>query len=443
MKNGVVNNTLMNDHQKKIVCRILLVLLAIISVYFYVEKTIRIPLKNYHTNDFKHMYLAGKIVRYGKNPYDDKLLLKYSRMEKMQSINPFVYPVFNAFVFVPFAMTRFSTAKILWFISNHLFVLAGLVLLVRLFARHRWVIFFGLLLALAFSHPWYRTLTAGQLNGLLFFLYSAMFYAFLKDKGHLLATLIAVGGMIKVLPFFMGLLLFTKPFRKYLLTFFGVFFLLNIMCILGADLQTHLDYLPILKAMRFGSSTWAQYGATFHIDEANQSLWALLLRTFTENVYNSSPPITVSVLWIKGVFYITALMTIVFGFLGCFRFDFSDSISRMRFFIYAMMTNFMLPTICWDHYYLILLVPVIVLMLLFEKKHLIWFIPIVILIFGYFFPYNFWDPTLKDGWKYLLINPRLYFFLIFYLFMIFSILKNDFITMRKSPLPIDNKRISG
>ncbi len=135
-----------------------------------------------HGNDFKHLYLGAWMLPRGMDPYDEKQLFAVGNQRGFQSLNPYVYPPFTGLAVSPLGLLGPYDALRVWFGVNHLLFIGGLVLTVwSLGLRRRsegWAV--ALLLA-ALSSPLYRTLTAGQLNCVLFFCYAGVF-ALLKRR---------------------------------------------------------------------------------------------------------------------------------------------------------------------------------------------------------------------------------------------------------------------
>ncbi len=395
----------------------------IFVIVVYVLFTVIFPLRHYHTNDFKHMYLAAKLVRNGIDPYNSIEFLYYSRLEGFSSINPFVYPIFNAIFFIPISYFPFEVSKYVWFFLNHIFIMVGIYFILKGVRKLKYVYICVILLFLTFSFPFYRSLTAGQLNAFLFLLYSLLFYSFVRNKMNLYAFLIAFGGMIKILPFFMGIILLRRKYWKYLLHFFLYFLLINILCIFTVGWDTYLDYIPILKAMRFGSSTWAKYGASFHIAPANQSFAAFLLRSFTRNKYNLAPILNIEESYLKIVFYLTEIFSLLVCLIFVIKLRLKSLSDYILLFLLVIYTNFFLPTIVWDHYYLITFVGYFLELLYFIKSSKKFLIIVFLFIILQFIPYNFWNSNFFCGMKIFFVSFKFYFYFANYVFIIYLCLQ--------------------
>lgn len=378
----------------------LIILVAALSIYVY--QNIYLAWQHYHTNDFKHMYLGAKMLRYNIDPYDPALFFQHAQYEGFDRINPFVYPSFSGVFFMPLSFFSFEKARLLWFVLNHVFIGAALLLCMRYILPRpvlRWSTF--LLAAAAVSHPLYRTLTAGQMNAFLLLLYTVIFIAWKKNRGHWLAFLIALGGMVKILPFFMGILLLERKNWKYLCDFFGWLLVLNLLSIILCGWETHLEYFNILAQMGFGSSAWYEFGARFHTDPSNQSLAAFLLRNFTDQSGLSRPLLVLPLNTVSVLFYCFALTAVGYCFILLLKLSRQNEYYRFLFFIQVMLINFLVPTIVWDHYFMILF-PVIALqiylfmpgppMLFSLQRFLIFLLPgFLLLIFPQLFTGFAWD----------------------------------------------------
>ena len=255
--------------------------------------------------------------------------------------------------------------------------------------------------AAAVSHPVYRTLTAGQMNAFLLLLYTLILINWRKNNGHWLAFLIAFGGMVKILPFFMGILLLERKNWKYLAEFFGWLIVLNALSIAVCGWGTHWEYINILARMGFGSSTWYEFGARFHIDPSNQSLAAFLLRNFTEHDELRKPLLNLPFTAVQVIFYGLVLAAVGYCFLLLRRLTGQAEVPRLFFFSQVMLVNFLVPTIVWDHYFMILF-PVIALQAYLVKSQLepvhhfrrfLWLLlpGFVLIIFPMIFTGVYWD----------------------------------------------------
>jgi len=130
---------------------------------------------------------------------------------------------------------------------------------------------------------------------------------------------------------------------------------LNIFAIAVTGWETHLEYLNVLAGMEFGSSAWYEFGARFHIDPANQSLAAFLLRNFTDGTGVPDALLSLPLPVVQWSFYGIAAILIGFCFRKLLVLSHHSQRSRLTFFSLVMMVNFLIPPIVWDHYFIILL----------------------------------------------------------------------------------------
>ena len=152
-----------------------------------------------HNNDFKHIYLGAEVLKNGGDPYDPNTLFLFAQKHNIRSLNPYFYPPFRGAVLIPLTFLSFPKASVCWFVVNHALLWLGILFIflaleLRLNLRN---LAFAFLLT-GFSFPLYRTLTAGQLNLVLLFLYSLILDPIIKNpyNDYFLLTLYPYGDII-------------------------------------------------------------------------------------------------------------------------------------------------------------------------------------------------------------------------------------------------------
>ncbi|MCX7963404.1 MAG: hypothetical protein N2644_02825, partial [Candidatus Sumerlaea chitinivorans] len=150
----------------------------VVALIIYVIRQVAIPLMHLHSNDFKHLYAGIHAIWRGEDPYTAPSLLRVAAECGLgdAALNPYVYLPFTGLVLGFLKFFSFHTAAHIWFFANHAMIfisgylfacsLADSFPVLRKTESFR-AIECLYLLAMAFSHPLSRNLTAGQLNCVL------------------------------------------------------------------------------------------------------------------------------------------------------------------------------------------------------------------------------------------------------------------------------------
>ncbi|MFC1601604.1 glycosyltransferase family 87 protein [Candidatus Sumerlaeota bacterium] len=238
-----------------------------------------------HYNDFKHIWLGSLVLRAGKSPYDKRELDLANQQFIRQEINPYVYPPFTGLVLSPLTWEQdFLQGARRWTALQFLLLLGSLALIFRTLAFDRPLVALAVgLWLLAFSFPLSRTITAGQLNVALLFIYCLIAWLLKTGRHTQVGCWIAFGAWFKMAP---GILLIQVLLRRNWRAAAGaVVFGIGILAVTLAWVgpQVHLDYLPLVRQMGYGRSTWADAGMRFYVDPANQSFNALFHHLLADN----------------------------------------------------------------------------------------------------------------------------------------------------------------
>jgi hypothetical protein len=344
-----------------------------------------------HGNDFKHLYLGAWMLPRGLDPYDEKQLFGVGNQRGFQSLNPYVYPPFTGLVVSPLGLMGPYEALRVWFLANHLLFLGGLALTVwSLGLGRRWEGWAVALLLAALSSPLYRTLTAGQLNCVLFFCYAGVF-ALLKRRHNALAgALAAFAFLFKLAP---GILLpyfgwqaigdvfsgkkagesegissakipegegwghaFWKntAFRSvlWMVLFTGVFLVISVAWV---GWEQHLAFRPLLEQMGYGQSTWAHHGMAFYRDAENQSFNSLFHHLFVASG-STTPWVDLGAGWANGL---TRVALLACGLLVLWRTWPGRRGAQEMLYSLFILLSLLAPSICWDHYAVMLVWPLL------------------------------------------------------------------------------------
>ncbi len=332
------------------------------------------PLTHLHSNDFKHIYLGTQAIWSGRDPYSAPSLLDVAKDFGLgnAALNPYVYLPFTGIALGFLKFFPFPTAALLWFFINHSFLLFSFIIWARLLAENTTSTFsrlgwFNILLLLAsISHPLSRTLTAGQLNIVLLFCYVMSFWALRKHWEFLAGAIIGFASVFKLAPAVFALYFLLLRRVRALLAMALTSAVLLLLSIAIAGWRMHRDFLPVLAQMGYGKSTWQEYGATFWKDPWNQSL-----NSFFTHLMVEANRVTVS--WFSGTQVSANIFTIVASAVLVALFSAaawqyggkypranhaSEERVREALFLATLLLSLLLPSLLWDHYLVVLLLPV-------------------------------------------------------------------------------------
>jgi len=270
-----------------------------------------------HGNDFKHIYLGAWMLARGQapydNPYNPEALQKLAQRRGFTSVNPYVYLPFTGLALSPLTLLDPPDALRCWFWLNHLFLAAAFFLMFRALRLSPNLPNLTAAVAVAaLCYPFHRTLTAGQLNCVLLFLFSLVFALERGGRPVLAGAVAAFAFLFKLTP---GILLLYFLWSAFLrmkagrrdarptlapsptshfsnpqslppayslqppassltaaVAMIAIAALLMLVSIAWVGIAPHRAFLPLLSQMSYGQSTWAQFGEAFYRDPYNQSL---------------------------------------------------------------------------------------------------------------------------------------------------------------------------
>lgn len=366
-----------------------------------------------HNNDFRHMYAASCVLHSGGNFYDDQTLMTEAARRGITRLNPYVYPPVVAVLMFPLGSLSFSQAGFAWYFLNIGFALGSFLLLARLLepAGQPWNFLIPALL-MATSEPLTRTLTAGQLNVLLLFLLTLSAYGLDREKPIVGGIALGIAAAVKVFPALLILMLFWRRQGKAagaaLVTAVG----LTLVAALAAGFAVTADYVELVGQMRYGSSTWSQFGQHFHIDPANQSPAALITRLLTVDARAGLKGVASLPGLAKALCYLVALALLAATSLVTRRRGSTPQsereIRRLAFGL-TLLTALLLPSLMWDHYLTIALLSAVLLLSDLTRRgvrpEVLMLAAVAVFLMN--FPYNFWNPLFSRGWAIALASVKL------------------------------------
>lgn len=338
--------------------------ILLVGVLLYAWFPVRTGYVARNNNDFKHIYLGAQRLLERESPYSAESLFLQAHRSGLgnTSLNPYVYLPFTGLSLGFLAPLSFESASGLFFFINHLLVLAGCWLLCReLFPRSHVIAFSGCLIALAVSHPWFRTLTAGQLNAVLFFCYAVAFVLLRRNRDTAAGATLGFAAMFKLAP---GIFLLYFALRRQWRAFSAMgatCALLLLLSIAAVGIQPHLDFIPMLRQMSYGHSTWEdlpiEHPPTFWKDPPNQSANSLLTHLLVANNGMTQPVFSLSQNAANAATWVfSAAVLGIYLIRHQRRRNLKDGDSL---FFATVLLSLLLPSLMWDHYLVIALLPVL------------------------------------------------------------------------------------
>jgi len=385
----------------------------------------------YTGNDFLHIYLGPRLLWGGFNPYDPQTLLQAGHDLIGRGPLPYVYLPFTSLVMGWIAQLDYGTALLAWTIFSHILVLAAIpVTLLALKMPLSWRNLVFALIILGTSFPLMRSLSAGQLNAPLMFGYALFYLLFKRAHPSLTGALAAALMLFKLSPGILLIyLLWTRawPEVKWMLAWTCIFMLVAIG---RFGLEVHLDFLPLLRDMGYGRSTWGQFGHAFYSDPANQSLNSLFHHLFantaqtTAPLKNLGPSAANALTWIASLGLLGIVLTVTR----------SDAAARTRNALdYSLfiMLSLLLPSLMWDHYLIQAFFPILAIYGALQLDRA-WWLKCLFLV-GLIMvnmPFNFFSESWRQGMGIFMMSFKLYGLL-----LIFFV--NAALAMRKEQWRVD------
>jgi hypothetical protein len=403
------------------------ILLVVAGFAAYVPAQIVGPLRNLHGNDFKHIYLGMQALTSGADPYGARSLLQVASAHGLDdaALNPYVYLPFTGLSLAFLRPFAFPAASLAWFGINHLLMILAAAMMVGAILREpgarnwRTQAFGLLLLALSINHPLTRTLTAGQLNCVLVACYAGAFLALGAGREGIAGIVLGFAAMFKLSP---GIFLFYFLFRRRwraLGAMAATCGALLAASVLAVGLQPHFDFLPMLRQMGYGHSTWEEFGATFWKDPWNQGINSLLTHVMVagnrvtlswfELGQGAANDATVAAsLLLAGAFVFVAVRRSASAETGPGTASASLTTADAALFQAAILLSLMLPSLMWDHYLVQLLPPVA--WLAWHHGHGRVRVASVLVVLLYVLtaiPWRYDAETYRSGWRVVLMSMKL------------------------------------
>jgi hypothetical protein len=171
-------------------------LLFIPGVIFTISDLIPLPPQI----DFAAYYLAAHAIRGGEDPYDPAVLAQFAARAGIAAHTPYIYPPFLAVAIQPIAALPYPVAAVIWLAMSAAALVVALVLL-RAIVDIQDRVFPLAVGAVFFLPPVHHTLELGQINHFLLLLIVA---AALQTRALWSGVLIGAAAALKVFPAVFG-----------------------------------------------------------------------------------------------------------------------------------------------------------------------------------------------------------------------------------------------
>jgi hypothetical protein len=341
--------------------------LLAVAISCYAVFAVYIAWQGMHCNDFKHMYLGMKALLDGDEPYSPQSLFHQAALNGMGgvSLNPYVYLPFTGLALAFLSPFSFPVAATVWFVINHVSAVAACWIIAdALFWQARLRAFAVLLLGLALSHPMVRTLTAGQLNLILFLCLAGAFWLLQRRYERTAGAVLGFAACFKLAPALFLLYFALRRRWHALASMAATILLLMLLSIASFGWKVHAEFLPVLGQMSYGHSTWEQlrHPPTFWKDPTNQSLNSLFthlmvgdeaIRPWISSTQARANAATMLVTALLVVLYIGFNLRRPPSGSAGFPFTALDAASYNATVVLALL----IPSLMWDHYLVLLLLP--------------------------------------------------------------------------------------
>lgn len=332
-----------------------------------------------HNNDFKHLWAGSRILAEGYDPYEPEAMFGMAKEHGLGSINPFVYFPATGLMLRPFSALPFPAAAVAWFWIN--FALAWLCALAGPIWMRLERVSLGQLAGAAFivgAFPFYRQMAAGQMNVVVL---AALVFAAggLGRKRDLSAgAALGLAAAFKIAPFFLIVLL--AGMRRWRAGAAGLaaFAAMMALAVAWSGWEVHFHFLPVLRQMGFGRSTWEAHGMDFYRDPFNQSPNALFHHLFTTDPTardaprwfpwaNLGPAMANTLTYALALAMLAGLAATLLRYRRRPYFSNEWGEPESALFMIGALLMLLLPSLMWDHYAVQALAP---LMWLFGSRRL-------------------------------------------------------------------------
>lgn len=339
--------------------------------------------------DFTIYYNAVHVWLEGLNPY-----------LKIGNLAYFLYPPISLLFLLPLLSFPIEIAGKLWIVANIVLLLITLKLLFSLY-KVRFFSIEGLciLLLVFIAFPTRFTLGMGQINIVIFFFITSMYYFIKKKKDFESGIFLGFSILLKLQPLlFIVYFLLKKRWRV-----FGGFFIVIMVGVIFS-----LVFIPEHVFKYYFLKVVPDLLTSFPKEYYNQSLSGFLGRQFPGN--SISPLIRM----------------ILSGLIVCTTFIFIQNDKKKHQEIFhlniLLVTQLLINNISWQHYYILLTLPLVHLYIYIKRSHHPWYYDVILAVIFILIGINIKHP---ENLPMILTSHVFYGSIILWLFMLNILKKYD------------------
>ncbi|MDP9173772.1 MAG: DUF2029 domain-containing protein [Planctomycetota bacterium] len=331
--------------------QVLLGVVIVASTWSFLFSSLRWTLAHHH-QDFDGYFVASSILRHGGDPYD------YSQVEaatpKLGAELPqaMTSPVTLPLLFIPFTFLSLAAAGHVWDFFIVLCQAAAIALLCRMYCRTimacAMVVFLG-----AGSSAYILSLSLGQISPFIFLL--VVLATAFGEAGQYkrAAVFIAIASAIKIYPLALfGVFLWRDP--RALAFGVGLTIVLLTAPMMLVPHSIYAESIRMVASQAGNVNTWGQ----------NQSIAAMWYRLLTRGEFY------VGIMDSPGLANLVYRISMVLGGLiwlvACYLGGRSGRFGTV--FGYTILTGLLFPALTWEHYLVLALVPIVVLLCCDEAR---------------------------------------------------------------------------
>jgi len=330
-----------------------------------------------------------------------------------------VYLPMTGLALSPLAFFSFHTAARFWFWLNQLMIGFSFWLLLGLIRKKKNPLSAGLwILYLALFFPLSRNFTAGQLNIFLLLCYCLIWVFHEQKLSPLVGGITAFATLFKISPGVLFLYFLWKRQWKNLLWSMIFLLIFSLCSVVWVGVDVHKEFLPVLRQMSYGRSTWEDSGQDFYRDPFNQSFNSLFHHLVAPNPYtrpwwNLSPEAANTL-----TIFVSLLLIVLVLLRTCPRVKEIVPDKEKRDYALFIMLSLFIPSLCWDHYFVQMLWPVLCLAgLIAQNRRLPLCLAFSAALIALAIPYNFTNPLFHSGPGILLMSLKLWAALVIFLLL--------------------------
>lgn len=318
----------------------LILLLFFPGVYLTLADLTPVP----HQEDFGAYYIAARALANGESPFDPAVAARLALTAGIEHHSPYIYPPLLALLLRPLATLPYPAAAAVWFVLSAAALLASLWL-IRPFVQLPWRIYGWVCAAVFFLPPVHHTLQHGQITHFLLLLIVSG-----AAGGTGAAACVGIAAALKVFP---ATLAGVYVFSGRMAAFAAMAASAAILTVAGALAE------PAATA-DFVRRVGPELAVERRLAPNNQSVEAVMARWF-ETHWFVTPIVDAPVVG-RFAGYLSTLVVAgltLWGLASIRRAE--GAMVQLPRFSLVLAATLMVSPIVWDHYYVLLLLPVAVL----------------------------------------------------------------------------------